>query len=65
MRTWCYRLVFHSQFTDMSPSIACLILYCIRTYLAHIVHCDAQHIQIMVSSYVAWAEQVVGAPTKY
>jgi len=49
----------------MRPSIACLILYCIRTYLTHIVHCDAQHIQIMVSSYVAQAQQFVGAPTKY
>jgi len=49
----------------MNPSIACLILYCIRTYLTHIVHCDAQNVQIMVSSYVARAEQVVGAPTKY
>jgi hypothetical protein len=49
----------------MRPSVACLILYRIRIYLTHIVPRDAQHIQIMVSSYVARAEQVFGAPTKY
>jgi len=49
----------------MRPSVACLILYRIRIYLTHIVQCDAEHIQIMVSIYDARAEQVVGAPTKY
>jgi len=49
----------------MRPSIACLILYRIRTYLTHIVQCDARHIQIIVSSYVARAERVVGALAKY
>jgi hypothetical protein len=66
MRTWYEHPAFHSQVTGIRPLIACLILYGIHIYiyLTHIAQCDEQHYQIMVSSYVTRADQVVRAPAK-